>query len=558
MKVNNLLKKVGSVVTAAALLASLGTTAFADVVGNAGTGVNITGISKADKGNGVYEVTVNYESVKANEVGVTMLMYGAGDNSNLSLDTNADNNKYGEGMKIVAIDQDNAAEITDNKGAFTFKVTTDSNAAGGYYLAKGKTALIAVNGDSATGHPAYASLAIPYVANYAAAIDDIKATVEANATENQIKEALDNKAKDETADLKETAEGNVVATAALTNADISAWTLGTDGKYTATATLAKTDLVADDAVEMADNVTVALTATLTKTAVNADKISAIEGASAPTGDETAFTMTVDKDSFTADQLLVGKKVTVAKDNVTAQITLTSAMITVPDYTASDNDQTITYTVKVPASTDTGNNLLNVTTELTADVKVTVTSKPVVNKIELVGSAISVEVTKGDDDAATIAAIKAALNKAVETGYTFKVTDTKGGEVEDVALKDTTYEWTVTSEGKTFTAALKVSALPATVTAEFTSPMSVTIATAPVITVNEKPAYTLGDVVVDGNINSLDAVAVMKYATGIDKNLTAEQLLAANVTKGDSVINSLDAVEIMKKATGIIKKFPIEE
>ena len=71
------------------------------------------------------------------------------------------------------------------------------------------------------------------------------------------------------------------------------------------------------------------------------------------------------------------------------------------------------------------------------------------------------------------------------------------------------------------------------------------------TISKRP-YTLGDVYIDGRINSRDAALVASYAVG-NATLDETQKLAADVT-GDGRINSRDASMIASYAVGNITEF----
>jgi hypothetical protein len=66
-----------------------------------------------------------------------------------------------------------------------------------------------------------------------------------------------------------------------------------------------------------------------------------------------------------------------------------------------------------------------------------------------------------------------------------------------------------------------------------------------------PAYTLGDVNADGEIDPSDALLVLKYYVGED--LTETQILAADVNK-DSEIDPSDALLILNYYVGNIDEF----
>ena len=72
------------------------------------------------------------------------------------------------------------------------------------------------------------------------------------------------------------------------------------------------------------------------------------------------------------------------------------------------------------------------------------------------------------------------------------------------------------------------------------------------TYGEASTYTLGDVNDDGEINTLDALRVLRVFTGaIDPaSLTEGQRLAADVNH-DGEINTLDALRILRFFTGAI-------
>ncbi|MBQ9949947.1 MAG: dockerin type I repeat-containing protein [Clostridia bacterium] len=63
---------------------------------------------------------------------------------------------------------------------------------------------------------------------------------------------------------------------------------------------------------------------------------------------------------------------------------------------------------------------------------------------------------------------------------------------------------------------------------------------------------IGDVTGDGNVNTGDAVMILKYAAGLAE-LDEEQAQAADTT-GDGTVNTGDAVAILKFAAGIISEF----
>lgn len=177
MKVNNLLKRIGSVVTTAAMLATLGTTGFAYELtdGNVtGVGSDIT-ISKvkveSTNADNVYEVTANYKANNAQNVGVTMLTYSMASRNTDSktLDSVKINSVTNDGMvntnmPIIGIDQ-NAKIAKDGEGTFKFAFTTDSkNNSNKYYIAPGNTAIMFISGDNVSAKAAF-SFNAPWTAD---------------------------------------------------------------------------------------------------------------------------------------------------------------------------------------------------------------------------------------------------------------------------------------------------------------------------------------------------------------------------------------------------------
>lgn len=69
---------------------------------------------------------------------------------------------------------------------------------------------------------------------------------------------------------------------------------------------------------------------------------------------------------------------------------------------------------------------------------------------------------------------------------------------------------------------------------------------------EKPAYTLGDVNDDGNIDAKDAVFVLRYAAKL-ADLNSQQQLSADVN-ADGAIDAKDAVKILRYAAELITSF----
>lgn len=165
MKVNNLLKRIGSVVTTAAMLATLGTTGFAadpvDVTGTKtnGSNIKITSVKRTDMGSGVYKFTIGYDSEdtsKQNSIGVTMLTYVMSDRGGISAGTAYNDST----MQIVGVNQEKQTNTTGNI-EFSVATSEDSSELGknALLMTSGQKGLVMIGGDNTT--PAVAEFSIP-------------------------------------------------------------------------------------------------------------------------------------------------------------------------------------------------------------------------------------------------------------------------------------------------------------------------------------------------------------------------------------------------------------
>lgn len=213
MKVNNLLKRIGSVVTTAAMLATLGTTGFAadpvDVTGtkNDGSNIKITSVKRTDMGSGVYKFTIGYDSEdasKQNSIGVTMLTYVMSDRSGISAGTAYNDST----MQIVGVNQETQTNTTGNI-EFSVATSEDSSALSpnALLMTSGQKGLVMIGGDNTT--PAVAEFSIPAAAKPIVAVTVSKvegkldgvnvtgsgseytiATVPCNTSFSKVKEAI--------------------------------------------------------------------------------------------------------------------------------------------------------------------------------------------------------------------------------------------------------------------------------------------------------------------------------------------------------------------------------
>lgn len=466
MKVNNLLKKVGSVITTAALLATLGTTAFADggvTVGVNGDGISITKVETVQHENStdVYDVTVTYKTTKDNAVGMTMLVYKNKDDS--SLNDNAAN-PYTEGsMQIIGIDQTKAESSSDGsakEGSFTFSVTTNAGtteAPNVYHIKKGKKALIAVSGDKCT--PAYAALLIKLAAKEITPKTLDKAvSVAANASDVDIQSALDAAVKNVTVEVVDDVTNNHQVS--LDKADIkdANWTLGEDGKCTRRYTF-KAGNTSVEGVEFKEDKTVVVTATITKTAVSGTV--AKLGSAEVTGNVATISV---NNSVLKDATDLSNLTTYLEENYkSVQLTagdLTDTIENGASFETSDayevNKTSYTYTATVNAGTGKNGNvkldanqLITVTVNITSDSITDV--KLMKDSAEVTGELDSVQVPSGTTEANVPNEVKNLLSD-----YSLSYTENKNGAsaTKTIALTDNKVGYTskVESDKVTFTIA----------------------------------------------------------------------------------------------------------
>lgn len=295
MKVNNLLKRIGSVVTTAVMLATLGTTGFAynptNGITDSGTDITINSVSvvPVTGATDVYKVTAGYTAAKEQSVGVTMLTYAmtTRDANKSVSDVNITNvstdgkvtSGAGENMPIIGIDQ-NAKTVENGTGTFEFTFTTNATN-NSYYIAPGKTAIMFISGDNVSTKAAF-SFNAPWTADTVDAVNFD--TV--NYTFGESDEAITTKVQTEL---------NKHTSVTVKNS--------TDNNLSTTATAAYSNIALDKANNKA---------TASVAYSNAAAPEAILNITTPTSVEV--TLNGQKDTWTATNATVGKdnKISVAK------------------------------------------------------------------------------------------------------------------------------------------------------------------------------------------------------------------------------------------------------
>ena len=289
------LKKITAAVSAAAMIATMGTSAFASEI----TVTNDTITISDTDGDGIFDITVNYTSTVNNEIGVTMLTYGMSDDSDIAASTGYATT----GMKIVGVDQSAGAVAKDGTGSFNFKVSAIKNSNGGYYLKRGVDAIIAVSGDGVpTGStPTYNTIKLdPLTATSASFVDATSISVgyysydDENAKIDKIKTAITGK------------KVNVAAVGTAKDEENNPLE-----SYTATYTLAGTEEVAKENDKY--YVTIPNTATFDVDSVDASCIAIPTG-----GIKAEIPVTLNRVAWTATtiELTGAKEVSLTKGDVT--------------------------------------------------------------------------------------------------------------------------------------------------------------------------------------------------------------------------------------------------
>ena len=342
------------------------------------------------------------------------------------------------------------------------------------------------------------------------------------------------------------------------------WTLGEDGKYTKTYTF-KEGNTSIEGVEFKEDKTVVVIATITKTAVDADTVSEVDGLVAATGTTNTFTKiySADKDteeSVIKDALFKDKTAKIANGVATGTVTLdpnwaTSTGVSSYDKTA-DEDQNLVYEVTIPnTATVTGNEYLKIADDgLKFTVNVTVSRTQYINAITLVDAPESIEVSS----TATDDQIKEALNKAIENA-TIKIDEKEPVDKSKITEKD----WVITRTEKVPTSAkLHVSAVDSSLGNLPASGIDVTPAIN--IIVKTGVTYILGDV--DGDrdeyatpeesVTDADWMAILNHLTGYISysdlgNKETRAFKAANVDDSDEEITDADWMAILNHLTGYI-------
>lgn len=551
----NLFKKVAAFVTAASMVASLGTVAFA--ANYDGTGIKITNVTY-DKTvvdgkvvPGEYDVTVSYtvdEGVK-NDIGVTMLAYTG---ENLSVDKD-EYTKYNNSMQIVGIDQQKQSE--EQTGSFEFKVTTNDD--GAIKVAYGVPSIILVSGDKVA--PAAAAFTIKEEKTADSAELTYETTIGYYSYQESdlgtiIKNTLSGLGEVGVATIKD-AKGTEIGTVSIPGAYIKSVEL-IEGAYIATATIpAGTEVTSNDY-----NVTISKDIDVTF-AVAVEKIkwevtsTYYETDNNGTHNKLTIPYQASLEDVKAEveRRLAGVGVTVANENATK--TIKSVTVAIPEDATyeqgSEDDQTVICNVTADI-TDDPDVMVNEGNEavLTFDLEVTVRSATA-EKWEIESATMSGDPIVFNDQEKDVTAddLLDAVTTEIQS-RTITFVGANDGETETVPLTDA---GVAVKEAATFTYTVTV---PASAADFANIPEDGGYTFDVVVTVKYvKPAGTYGDVDNSGVVDMSDAAEIMRYYLGYDSSFKVDAIYADVDNSG--VIDMSDAAKIMQYYLGYITSLPDE-
>lgn len=566
------LKKVTAAVSTAAMIASMGTMAFADET----SALALTIGEPVAGDNGVYTYTISYAGDVTNENGVSMLAYGVkGADETAGVTGSIDENtQYGEGMRILGVEQNSKDAVKE----FKLVLTTNADGTNGYYVQAGKPVVVAVNGNGKVGYG--------YIKTYATAnsIADIlgdkvtngKLDLEASEAANGADDTVKTAAKDKVVTYLESFFGNGNVTVSEDSLNVTRDS-GVSVSYTATVKAGKYEVDSTN-YNVASDLTVQGTVTVPYTVLDATELT-----------NSGVTMTESElDGATGDaakakvkELLAAKtdvKVTLKNGDVTDEVTLNfteNGNATVGDITeepTAENGKDTVYTVPVTvkAGTTGSKGIVKVGEDVkTVNINVTVTAKTVIS-----GFAGTFPNAHTVTDKAKWT--KDEVKKAVEALY------------KDIAItlcdnEDQTIGEDVFVDGKALTTSdfvieaivpeFESTATSVNVTVNVTGVNSdstntdlkdnYTVGTVKLsdVTVTFK-SYTLGDVNGDGSITAADYTGIKKYVLKKVSDFTdkGENIIPieAGDVNGDTKITAADYTLVKKYVLKKITSFPAEE
>ena len=555
------LKKITAAVSAAAMIATMGTSAFADIDSNKsqnGTGISLKSdvsvIQAKDEKNepitGVYDVTVSFQTTKEQDIGITLFAYAPVSQSPApNLKTQYTDQAT---TPIVGVDQ---KELTGTEGSITFKVSTNDSAS--IKMSEGQIGIVKVSGDKVDA-PAVALFSIPVapwaITGVAASKSGTPVTevtgINYNATVEEIAAAIKN-AIDKvtvTGANEKTADWTVPET--LSGVTVDGYTLGKAGTFIAKVPLAQFR-PSDAAATIGDvnELTFAVT-------VNKDIWTATSAQMADGGKYEKQLSDVTSDDVLKNDIKIRKVKLIAGGKELTLDYNDAFEIKKGEDSRVDGVGVVKYSVKVPAGTysDANNEVTVPEAGLTADVEYKV--KEVVDYSKIVNATFTV--SNGSDVLTApygiTVANKTSMNDAVKN-ITFALKNM--AETPVGLVKDADYEvaWNGTYDAKT----AATYELTATITLKGDYKFEGGAATKEVkvsVTVKDAPAVVYGDLNGDKEVTSQDVSIAIAIALK-RRTATDEQKIAGDVN-GDKDITAQDVSLIIAKVLKRRNTFPVEE
>lgn len=512
------LKKITAAVSAAAMIATMGTSAFAANVIQSSSGITIKGITVTQRTDDseLYNVSVEYETTEVQGIGTTMLTYVKHGDA-LSSVTAYDKDT----MNIVGVDQKN------DTSAFTFTVTTDSSASNGIYMVPGESGLLMLSGDKVTT-PAVATLAIAALKVTNTELGEIAIINGADATDTAKKNAII----------------NAVGAVKFTN----------------------TDGVSEDVTLAAENVTLTETgATITYNNYSVDVTASFV---AKAFDVAEITLLTDNDEvYTADSFLNDtadvnnqvaakiKKVRVTgaeEEGVIPSETWTigtdGAAVSVTGTAANDSETDLTVTVTAPASAkgDLKGKTATVKVTLAADTTKIATSYKLFDLSGTEVPSTGVKLTKSE-----------GLSAPLPAEYSVKLYNNQNEEIDAGKWEITSFVWSPLFNGNTEgtyvgTATIAPKSGEAT---EATGVDKLTITLTVVVEEQKGVKFVLGDVNGDGQVNGSDVTDLMNHVSELiiinDMSDETGRTFKASDVNEDGSVNGSDVTDLMNHVSELI-------
>ena len=559
------LKKITAAVSAAAMIATMGTSVFA--ADPASGAIEITNVLHSVSGN------VQYTAGDVQNIGITMFSYAGKEipvlnkNDHDNFDASKALDSAEQPYKVVGVDQ--VANTTEKTGEISFKVSTDDKTAP-IYMEEGQTGLVKLGGDKVNA-PAIATFTIPespwaitgVAASKAGAPVTEVTGINYNATVEEIATAIKN-AIDKvtvTGANEKTADWTVPET--LSGVTVDNYTPGKAGIFTAKVPLAQFR-PSDAAATIGDvnELTFAVT-------VNKDIWTATSAQMADGGKYEKQLSDVTSDDVLENDIKTKKIKLIAEGKELTLDYNDTFIITKGDDNRVNGVGVVKYSVKVPAGTysDANNEVTVPEAGVTADVEYEV--KEVIDYSKIVNATFTV--SNGSDVLTAPYGITVA-NKTTKDDAVKNITFALKNMAENPVdlVKDADYEvaWNGTYDAET----AATYELTATITLKGDYKFEGGAATKEVkvsVTVQAAPAYKYGDITgaVDGSGNEIgdgevamnDVNKAFQFAMG---NITLEDWqkaaadVATEVPDGEIAMNDVNSM--FQYAMGNINKFPVEK